>query len=109
MGELIRLPTGGDVGETDFVREGGDEGITADGKIGGYALFRGSEAGEDEEAPLGERGASFRRDALGQGARRAEDDGLGTAQQDAQALFSTGEWKPLMMQRPASRQWAAWS
>ena len=53
------MAAGGDVGEADFVGEGGDEGVAAGGEFGGDALFGGGEGGEDEQASFGQRGLPF--------------------------------------------------
>ena len=86
MGEAFGLAAGGDVGEPDFVGEGGDDLVAAGGEFGGDAGGGLGEAGEDEQASVGQRLPPFGGDASGQGAGGAEDDGWRAAQQDAQAL-----------------------
>ena len=85
------------MGKPDFIGEGG-----------GHAAFALGEAGEDEQAFVGQGFIPIGWDALGQGAGGADDDGLRAAQEDLQTfLFHGREWKPLMTQRPASRHLAA--
>ena len=69
----------GCVNDEGFVGEGGE--------FGGDAAFVLVEIGEDQQATVGQGLLPFRRRALGQGARGADDDGLLSAQEDAQTLF----------------------
>ena len=41
MGEALGLAAGGDVGEADFVGEGGDDGVAPEGEVGCNARFVG--------------------------------------------------------------------
>ena len=85
--QAFGLASGGDVGEADFVSEGGDEGVAAGGEFGGDAFFGGGEAGEDEQATFGQRSIPINVDALRQGAGRTDDDRLRAAQQDAKTFL----------------------
>ena len=66
VGEAFGLAAGGDVGEADLFGEGRDEGVAARGEFGGDTLFGGSEAGEDEQASVGQGGLPFGGDTRGQ-------------------------------------------
>jgi len=80
------LAPGRDVGEAGFVGEGGDEFVTAAGEVGGDAGFGFGKGREEKQATSSEGGLPLRRNAFGQGSRRAEDDGLGAAQEDAETF-----------------------
>jgi hypothetical protein len=50
--QLCHVPAGSNVGEPDFVGEGGDEFVTAGGEFGGDTAFALIETGEDQQATI---------------------------------------------------------
>ena len=76
------------MGEPDFIGQGGDEFVASGGKSGGDAVLSGGETGKNQEAvisqwflPVGWEAHIFKT------SRGADDDGLASAQEDAQTFF----------------------
>ena len=80
-------PPGGGVGDEDAVGDGGDEGVALGGETGGGAALVVGEGGKDEEAAHGKRSLPRGGEAHGgDAAGGADDDGLGAAKKEVEAL-----------------------
>jgi hypothetical protein len=67
--------------------ERGDKCVAAARGLCRWAVRAEREAGQEQQAAIGQWLFPFWRHTLGQGAGGANDDGLRAAQKDAQALF----------------------
>ena len=79
------------MGEPDFIGQGGDEFVSAGGKCGGDAILCGGETGENQKTAISQRFLPVGREAhIFKTAGGANDNGLLSAQKDAQTFFFHG-------------------
>jgi len=97
----------GGMGDEDFISQGRDELVAPKGEFGGDARRRAGERGQNQQTTGGQ--GLLQSEGTRWGKARAGHIIVGCAPRSriCRHSFSTGEWKPLMTQRPASRHLAA--